>query len=165
MNLKELYNKADYKDELGMCFKDDVMKDGNILDEMIKNNLKVDAIICDPPYNINYNNENWDNGAFNIFKYIPKFKNILKENGNIILFQGWSNVCQTKIELDKYYNIMNWIAWDRIKGRGAKKNLVSTREDILWYCNGNTPTFNKIYSNIPKKQVEWGRKMDKSVEP
>lgn len=54
--------------------------------------------------------------------------------------------------------MQNWIIWDRIKGRGAKKNFVSTREDILWYCKGNNPAYNKIYSNIPKKTGGMGKK-------
>ena len=83
---------------------------------------------------------------------------ILKENGNIILFQGWSNVAKTKELLDQKFQIQNWIIWDRIKGRGAKKNLVSTREDILWYCKGTNPTYKKIYSNIPKKTGGLGKK-------
>lgn len=83
---------------------------------------------------------------------------LLKDNGNLILFQGWSNVCKTKELLDKKFTIQNWIVWDRIKGRGAKKNLVSTREDILWYCKGSEPTYKKIYSNIPKKTGGLGKK-------
>ena len=60
--------------------------------------------------------------------------------------------------MDEKFTIQNWIVWDRIKGRGAKKNFVSTREDILWYCKGNNPTYNKIYSNIPKKTGGMGKK-------
>ncbi len=60
--------------------------------------------------------------------------------------------------LDQKFKIQNWIIWDRIKGRGSKKNLVSTREDILWYCKGNNPTYTKIYSNIPKKTGGFGEK-------
>ena len=74
----------------------------------------------------------------------------------MILFQGWSNVSRTKGLLDNKMVIQNWIVWDRIKGRGAKKNLVSTREDILWYCKGDEPTYKKIYSNIPKKNRWFG---------
>lgn len=83
---------------------------------------------------------------------------LLKDNGNLILFQGWSNVAKTKELLDEKFAIQNWIVWDRIKGRGAKKNFVSTREDILWYCKGNNPIYNKIYSNIPKKTGGMGKK-------
>lgn len=128
-------------------YNDDCFK---ILDEMNQNNILVDCIICDPPYNISY--DEWDKG-FNTEKAIDLCVPILKENGNFIIFQGWSNVCKTKEYLDKELNIINWIIWDRIKGRGAKYNVVSTREDILWYCKGKTPIFNKIYSNIPKKQA------------
>lgn len=129
------------------CFS--VMK--NLIDE----NVKVDHIICDPPYVINYTD--WDN-EFNIPLAVRYCKQLLKDNGNFILFQGWSNVCKTKELLDKEFEIQNWIVWDRIKGRGAKKNFVSTREDILWYCNGTEPIYHKIYSNIPKKTGGMGKK-------
>lgn len=126
-----------------------------IMENMYRNNIKLDCIIVDPPYNIGY--DSWDNN-FDIEKSVLLSKKLLKENGNFIIFQGWSNVCDTKYMLDKYFNIQNWIVWDRIKGRGTKKQLISTREDILWYCNGENPTFNKIYSNIPKKTKGMGCK-------
>lgn len=126
-----------------------------IMEELVDDNIKVDAIIVDPPYVINY--ANWDK-EFNMSLAIELCCKLLKDNGNLILFQGWSNVCQTKELLDKKLNIQNWIVWDRIKGRGAKKNLVSTREDILWYCKGESPTYHKIYSNTPKKTGGLGKK-------
>ena len=127
-----------------------------IMNYLIQKNIKVDAIIADPPYNISYTD--WDKN-FNIEKAVALCKKLLKPNGNILLFQGWSNVCQTKQIMDKYFNIQNWIIYDRIKGRGSKNNLVSTREDILWYSNGKkSETYNKIYSNIPKKTKGMGEK-------
>lgn len=126
-----------------------------IMKKLIVDGRKVDAIICDPPYLINY--ADWDR-EFNMPLAIDLCYEIIKENGNIILFQGWSNVAKTKKLLDQKFQIQNWIIWDRIKGRGAKKNLVSTREDILWYCKGNDPTYKKIYSNIPKKTGGLGKK-------
>jgi DNA modification methylase len=53
MTLKELYNKADYKDELGMCFKGDCL-------DIMKNipDNSVDMILTDPPYK----NENHGGG-------------------------------------------------------------------------------------------------------
>jgi site-specific DNA-methyltransferase (adenine-specific) len=125
-----------------------------LLPELIERGEKFDAIIIDPPYNIGY--DSWDD--FDIDKAVKYCSQLLKENGNFICFQGWSNVCKTKLTLDKYFKIQNWIVWDRIKGRGTKKQLVSTREDILWYCNGDNPTFNKIYSNTPKKTKGMGSK-------
>lgn len=122
---------------------------------LIQRGVKVDAIITDPPYVINY--AEWDK-EFNLPLAIEYCYQLLKENGNLILFQGWSNVTKSKELLDEKFDIQNWIVWYRIKGRGAKKNFVSTREDILWYCKGNSPTYNKIYSNIPKKTGGMGKK-------
>lgn len=122
---------------------------------LVNQNIQVDAIITDPPYNINQ--AEWDNN-FDLSKIIPLCKQLLKPSGNFILFQGWSNVCETKQLLDKYFNCQDWIIYDRIKGRGGKKHLVSTREDILWYSNGDNYTFNKIPSTIKKKTGGLGLK-------
>ncbi len=127
----------------------DVMKD------LIASNIKIEAVICDPPYNIKQ--ANWDNN-FNIEKAILLFKELLTPNANIILFQGWSNVAHTKEIMDRFFNCEDWIVYDRIKGRGGKKHLVSTREDILWYSNGANYTFNKIPSTIKKKTGGLGLK-------
>lgn len=122
---------------------------------LINQGIQVDAIITDPPYNINQ--AEWDSD-FNLSKIIPLCKQLLKPNGSFILFQGWSNVCETKQLLDQYFTCQDWIIYDRIKGRGGKKHLVSTREDILWYSNGDNYTFNKIPSTIKKKTGGLGLK-------
>ena len=133
-------------------YNDDCFK---IMQQLIDHAVTVNAIICDAPYVINY--ADWDK-EFNMPLVIKLCYQLLKENGNLILFQGWSNVAKTISLLDENFQIQNWIAWDRIKGRGANKNFVSTREDILWYCKGNNPTYTKIYSNIPKKTGGLGKK-------
>lgn len=124
-------------------------------------NNSIDCIICDPPYNINF--EKWDNN-FDIFKALEECIRILKPNGNLIIFQGYSNVCEVKQYLDKKLNFQDWIIYDRIKGRGGKKHLVSTREDILWYSKGKNYTFNKIPSTIKKKTGGLGIKMVVNLE-
>ena len=45
----------------------------------------IDTIICDPPYNIKY--DDWDK-EFNMYKICQLLLPILKDNGNLILFQG-----------------------------------------------------------------------------
>lgn len=126
-----------------------------IMEELIRQKIQVDAIICDPPYNIDI--AAWDKN-FDIEKALKLCYQLLKDNGNIIIFQGWSEVCKTKSIMDSLFTPMNWIIWDRIKGRGATKNFVSTREDILWYCKGDNPTYHKMYSNIEKKTAGMGNK-------
>lgn len=131
-----------------------------IMEELIRQKIQVDAVICDPPYNIDI--ANWDNN-FDIERALKLCYQLLKDNGNIIIFQGWSEVCKTKSIMDSLFTPMNWIIWDRIKGRDATKNFVSTREDILWYCKGDNPTYHKMYSNIEKKTAGMGTKNGKTT--
>jgi site-specific DNA-methyltransferase (adenine-specific) len=111
-----------------------------------KLDTKVDCIISDIPYNIGY--DTWDT---DFVLDCALLNSVLKSDGNIILFQGWSTVCETISLCNKYFALRNWIVWDRIKGRGSKYNLVSTREDILWYSKGDNYTYNPQVSNIKKK--------------
>ena len=133
-----------------------------MMDKLIEQGIKVDAIIADPPYYINYQNLDYDKEKNNIWnvQLLKNISNLLKEDGNLILFQSWSNVCdiQNFIKSNSNFKLKNWIAWDRVKGRGAKKNFTSTREDILWYNKLDNYTFNKVFSNTPKKTKGMGLK-------
>lgn len=119
---------------------------------------QIDLIVIDPPYEINFQNLDWDKKELNWTFLFSQFQRILKPTGSLIIFQGWSNVCETIQEGNKFFELKNWIIYDRIKGRGAKTNLVSTREDILWYSKSNDYCYNKIYSDIPKKTKGMGEK-------
>jgi len=122
----------------------------------------VDLIAIDPPYEIFFEKNEWDKKVLDWHTLCNEYFRILKPTGNLIVFQGWSNVSETKSILEKKFNLKNWIIWDRIKGRGAKTNVVSTREDILWFSKTENYTYNKIYSNIKKKTSGLG---DKNGQP
>ena len=124
------------------------------------NDHSIDLIATDPPYEINFEGNYWDKPNQLNWHFLAKeFKRVLKKNGSLVVFQGWSNVCKTKEILDPYFTMKNWIIYDRVKGRGAKTNLVSTREDILWYVvNEHDYTYHKIPSNIIKKTGGMGLK-------
>ena len=113
----------------------------------------IDLIATDPPYEIDYYNYAWDaKNKLNWYYLTKEFKRIIKTNGSLVIFQGWSNVSQTIDHLSRLFHLKNWIIYDRVKGRGARTNLVSTREDILWFVNDeDNYTYNKISSNIKKK--------------
>ena len=131
--------------------------DTNILLSTIPDS-SVELIATDPPYEINFENNDWDRPNGLDWPFLAReFSRILKPAGSLVIFQGWSCVANTKEVLDKYFTLKNWIIYDRIKGRGAKTNVVSTREDILWYVvNEKNHTFNKISSNIMKKTKGMG---------
>lgn len=120
-------------------------------------NKSIDLIVTDPPYNINYCE--FDKKIIEWEILSKEFKRILKDNGSIVVFQGWSNVDKTKQILSEDFCLKDWIIYDRVKGRGGKRSLVSTREDILWFVNDkNNYTFNKIPSTIIKKTGGLGLK-------
>ena len=120
----------------------------------------VDMILTDPPYNIGY--AQWDT-FFNIEQVTNHWHRILKPNGSVFTFAGWSFVCELITRFDKQFTLNDWIIYDRIKGRGAKKRLVSTREDLLWYVKSKEWVFNKdiAYSTIKKKTGGLGAKNGK----
>jgi site-specific DNA-methyltransferase (adenine-specific) len=127
---------------------------GDAIEEMKKlTKGSVDLVATDPPYGIDY--DDWD--KLNT-EWIKEAFRILKDNGSIWVFCGWSNVIEVREELKKYFIERNWIIWDRQKGRGAKYNLVSTREDILWFSKSDNYTFNKTSSTIKKKTKGLGLK-------
>ena len=126
-----------------------------IIEQLLNKGIRVDHIICDPPYNIEI--ADWDKN-FDFDKVGELCYKIIKPSGNLILFSGWSEVCNVIEHMKKHFILKNWIIWDRIKGRGATKDFMSTREDILWFSNNESPTFHKRYSNIKKATAGMGNK-------
>jgi site-specific DNA-methyltransferase (adenine-specific) len=130
-----------------------------VMKEMAENS--VDLIILDPPYNLSI--DKWD--RFTSEKYITllektsnECKRILKDTGSLWCFSGWSSVEVVRQQFCRNFKLRNWIIWDRIKGRGAKYNLVSTREDILWFTKSDKYVFNKQSSSIKKVTKGMGLK-------
>src|SRR5690606_35276372 len=60
----------------------------------------VDVILTDPPYNIGY--ADWDE-FFDIPEVTKEWYRILKPNGSVFCFAGWSFVCNVINEFDKRF--------------------------------------------------------------
>ena len=135
-----------------MLYKD---KCENILPSIPDNSI--DLILTDPPYNIDY--QEWDK-FLNIEFITSEWYRILKDSGSIFCFAGWSFVNELIKRFDNKLILNDWIIYDRVKGRGTKKRLISTREDILWYVKSDTWIFNKdeAYSTIKKVTKGMGTK-------
>jgi len=103
-------------------------------------------ILLDGPYEINYNNREWDKPNSIDWGFLFLMSKIwLKNNGNVILFTGWSNLKKMLTISSSYFNLQNIITWDRVKTRRAKdKNLTSASEFILWFTKKNLEEKNII---------------------
>ena len=158
--LKELYNKADYKDELGMLF------NGDCLD--ILNNIpdkSISLLLTDPPYGINYQSQRSKNK--NDRK--PKIKNDktpftsfitptlhkISDSGGGYIFTRWDVQQQFVNEmLLNNTKPKNVIIWDKIvHGMGDLKRAYGSRyESIIWYANKDFRFPNKRPTDILRYQ-------------
>lgn len=135
--------------------------------KMSTNNIQVDHVICDLPY-FQIVKDDFDNQWDSIEDYIGWFnsllqyvKQIIKPNGNIILFcsrQNMWRICQMLYENGFEEN--RTIIWARKRGfnntRG--KALASGYEPILFWSKGKSSTFNsiKIKSNLDRPEYKIG---------
>lgn len=91
-----------------------------IMNNLFKNDFKVDAVITDPPYNISRPNNfqtmgsaarvgmdfgEWDKN-FDLISWISPMSKLLKENANVVIFNAWENLKEIKIACEKNHIII-----------------------------------------------------------
>lgn len=127
-----------------------------VMDELIKDDVKVDMILTDPPYGIDLTPQR-ENGKFKNTKvindnnlwWLPKFVNqvyALTKN-TAIIFCAWQNIDKFKIELEKKFTIKNILVWNK-DWFGMGNNYRPNYELILLCCKTNITTKSKNKSNI-----------------
>ena len=109
-----------------------------VMDKLIKQNVKVDAIITDPPYGIdyrsNYRKEKYekisnDNDLSFLDDFFQKCDKLLKDDTHIYCFCSWHHIDKFKIAFEKYFTLKNVIVWEKnntsmgdLKGSYAPKH-------------------------------------------
>lgn len=127
-----------------------------VMDELIKDDVKVDMILTDPPYGIDLTPQR-EIGKFkntkvindNNLYWLPKFVNqiyALTKN-TAIIFCAWQNIDKFKIELEKKFIIKNILVWNK-DWFGMGNNYRPNYELILLCCKTNITTKSKNKSNI-----------------
>ena len=140
--------KENYKLYQGDCLE--------VMDELIRDGIKVDMILTDPPYGIDLTPQR-ENGKFKNTKvindnnlwWLPKFVNqiyALTKN-TAIIFCAWQNIDKFKIELEKKFIIKNILVWNK-DWFGMGNNYRPNYELILLCCKTNITTKSKNKSNI-----------------
>jgi site-specific DNA-methyltransferase (adenine-specific) len=109
----------------------------------------VDLLFIDPPYNITkkfnrvsfreMNNEEYEDW---VDSWLSKLIVLLKENASIYICGDWKSSSAIFNVGSKYFQVRNRITWEREKGRGAKANWKNCSEDIWFFTNSDTYTFN-----------------------
>ena len=109
-----------------------------VMDKLIKQNVKVDAIITDPPYGIDYRSNHRkekyekisnDNDLSFLDDFFQKCDKLLKDDTHIYCFCSWHHIDKFKIAFEKYFTLKNVIVWEKnntsmgdLKGSYAPKH-------------------------------------------
>ena len=91
-----------------------------VMDKLIEEDIKVDCILTDPPYGMNFKSNHRKNKYEKIendnnLNFLPllfnKLYKILNDNSHIYCFCSWHNIDKFKIEFEKYFKLKNIIVW------------------------------------------------------
>ena len=109
-----------------------------VMDRLIEEGVKVDAMITDPPYGISFRSNhrkekyekisNDDDLSF-LDEYFQLCNMLLKDNTHIYCFCSWHHIDKFKIAFEKYFTLKNIIVWEKnntsmgdLKGSYAPKH-------------------------------------------
>ncbi|WP_022935203.1 DNA (cytosine-5-)-methyltransferase [Mesomycoplasma moatsii] len=135
-------------------------KDSNLfIKELIKNKIKVNHIITDPPYKISKENNfdtlknrkgiyfgNWDE-KFDLYNWIPNYLKILKENGSIIIFCSYLEISNiSRILKENGTTVKDILIWKKTNPmpRNVERRYVQDLEFAIWSVKNKSKwVFNK----------------------
>ena len=139
-----------------LLYNNDAYKQIEILKE---NNLIVNHIITDPPYDISKNNNfstlknrkgidfgDWDKN-FDLYSWIPMYGELIEKNGSFIIFCSYrfiSYICDCLEESG--FEIKDIIEWEKTNPmpRNTNRRYVQDKEYAIWSVRKNAKwTFNK----------------------
>lgn len=134
-----------------------------VVDELIKQGVKYDLILTDPPYNINKDFGNKsdclsiDEFVATTKERIRKFKSLLTPTGSIIWFGIHDYICYVQIamyEAGLNYRRMN--IWHYENGFSRSKKEPATHyEPFLWFSNDSQKwTYNVDAVRVPYKSKD-----------
>lgn len=144
----------------------------SIMRNLIDEKISVDAIITDPPYNISKENNfsklntakrtgidfgQWDKN-FDLFSWIIYADKLLKNGGNIIIFNSFLNIGNIAKTLENMnYSIKDLIRWIKPNPmpRNMKRRFVSDYELAIWCVKGNKKwTFNNDTTSYLRPEIK-----------
>ena len=132
-----------------------------VMDKLISKGIKVDCIITDPPYGMNfksnYRKEKYntilnDNNLDFIKDYFNRCHSLLKEDTHIYCFCSWHNIDRFKVEFEKYFKLKNIIVWEKnnISMGDLKGSYAPKHEFILYGHKGRRLRNGFRYADIIK---------------
>lgn len=141
-----------------------------VMDRLIEEDVKVDAIITDPPYNIARDNNfntmgrtgidfgEWDKG-FDQFSWIEKSFNLVKNGGSLFIFNDWKNIGEiAKFSESIGYEIKDMIRWEKTNPmpRNRDRRYITDFEVAVWLVKPKAKwTFNRLSKTYDRCKYEY----------
>ena len=114
-----------------------------VMDRLIEEDIKVDCILTDPPYGMNFKSNHRKNKYEKIendnnLNFLPllfnKLYKILNDNSHIYCFCSWHNIDKFKIEFEKYFKLKNIIVWEKNNtSMGDLKGSYAPKHEFILY--------------------------------
>jgi site-specific DNA-methyltransferase (adenine-specific) len=118
--------------------------------EIMRGIDRVDAVITDPPYGINYQSawrieqERFDviDGDGSVPLEWIKSSSGLIENGCMFMFSRWDVAEEFRTEIDKFLKLQSQVIWDRGNhGLGDLKRQYAPMHDTCWFATAGEYNF------------------------
>lgn len=155
-----LINKKNYKLYMGDCLE--------VMDDLINFEVKFDAVITDPPYNISRKNNfktmgragidfgEWDKD-FDLTSWICYCEPLLKKGGNIVIFNDWKNMSYIANALEiNGFDIKDLIRWKKTNPmpRNRDRRFITDYEVAVWAVKkGGKWTFNRLSDTYERPEI------------
>lgn len=133
-----------------------------IMDELIKQGIKVDAIITDPPYGTTACS--WDS-IIPFDEMWKRLNKLIKPHGAIVLFgsEPFSSALRMS-NIKNYRESLIWLKNKAGSGLQAKQKHIKITEDIIVFSKHGKCTYNPQKWLVEKKEFLTQRKTLKDVE-
>lgn len=129
-----------FKTKLGQLYKGDCL---DVMEYLINQNIKVDAIITDPPYEVT--GFAWDK-AIPFDKMWERLNALIKDDGAIVLFgnEPFSSDLRNSNK-DMYKYDWKWLKTQVTGFQNAKHQPLRCYEDIMVFSKGSAVTNGKVF--------------------
>ena len=135
-----------------------------VMDKLIADGVKVDAIITDPPYGINLKPQRATGKFKDTLVINDEDIDIIKEfliraeklTDRIYMFTGWKQLGNIQIEFEKHFNYKNCIVWDKM-WFGMGGNWRPNHEFIMYGISKNKKDSGTILSNSKENILRYRR--------
>ena len=155
-----IIEKENYKLYNGDCL--------GVMNNLVSSEVKFDAIITDPPYNISRDNNfktmgragidfgEWDKD-FDLTGWIKYCEPLLKKGGNIVIFNTWKNMSYIVESLEKNgFEIKDLIRWEKTNPmpRNRDRRFITDYEFAVWAVKkGGKWTFNRLSDTYERPKI------------